>query len=89
MRWAGLSLLVGLGVGLSVGLVLGLTLAPARVVTRSDESAPLAPEMSVARFLACSEAAPGPELSEAQWQSLNVQWALRHWRPQGLDWPAP
>jgi hypothetical protein len=89
MRWAGLSLLVGLGVGLSVGLALGLTLAPTRVVMRSDVSAPLAPHMSLSRFLQCSEAAPGPELSEGEWQALNAKWALRHWRPEGLDWPAP
>ena len=75
------SLLLGFGVGWSL---------PRRtVVVRGEVAAPLAPEMTVTRFLSCSEAAPGPELSEAQWDALKVRWALRHWRPEGMDWPAP
>ena len=85
MRWAGLSLLVGLAVGLSVGLALGLTLAPTRVVMRSEAAAPLAPSMSVSRFLQCSEA-EADEFTEGEWQALNT---MHHWRPEGFDWPTP
>jgi hypothetical protein len=84
MRWT----LIACLNSLLVGFVFGLAAAPSRVVMRSEFAAPLAPEMSVARFLHCSEAQP-EEFTEAQWDAQSVGWTLRHWRPEGMDWPTP
>jgi hypothetical protein len=68
------SLLVGFGVGVSFG-------ARPVVIVHDRDLPSLAPEMSAARFLTCTEVAAEPDLD-----ALFVRWALRYWQP---DWPAP
>ncbi len=70
--------------GLLVGLGVGVAVAPTRVVVR-DVGAPLAQSMSVARFLARSEA-QAVGMSETEWDALWVRWRLRHAWP---EWGTP
>ena len=83
MRW--IIPLSSLCVGLCVGLGVGVGVAPRGVVLRDDVSAPLAPAMSVARFLECSEA-QADEFTEAELGALWVRWRLRHAWP---EWGTP
>ncbi len=84
MRW--IIPLSSLVVGLLVGLGVGVGVAPTqRVVVRDSAPSTLAPEMSVARFLECSEA-QAVGLSEAEWAALWVGWRLRHAWP---EWGTP
>lgn len=83
MRWIiPLSTLV---VGLFVGLGVGLGVAPRGVVVRDSAPLALAREVSVARFLACSEAR-ADEFTQAELGALWVRWRLRHAWP---DWATP
>jgi hypothetical protein len=78
MRW---TVLVGLSaVCFGVGFGVGFSLR-ARPTVVAVSATPLAPEMSVSRFLTCSSAQPDIDM-DALW----LRWRLRYWRP---DWPAP
>jgi hypothetical protein len=75
MRW--IIPLSSLVVGLCVGLGVGLSVTSRGVVMRDSAPSALAPEVSVARFLARSEA-QAVGLSEAEWDGLWVRWRLHH-----------
>ena len=83
MRW--IIPLSSLVAGLCVGLGVGVGVAPRGVVVRDSAPSALASEMSVARFLACSEAR-ADEFSEAELGALWVSWRLRHAWP---NWGTP
>ena len=69
MRWIVFAVLTGLLVGFGCGF----GLSPKTIVVRGElAAAPLAPHMSLSRFLRCSEA-QSDELSEAQWDALNAR----------------
>ena len=74
MRWIIAAALTGILIGMCGGLGLGLSVGRAPVIEAS--ATPFATEMSVERFMQCSEVAPEPDyeaLVYAPWRVRQIQ----------------